>query len=80
MRVAFNSTVYDAVVFVSANMISYNWDNRRVQIHTEAGLYVSCAMISYDEYREMTEDLLKNGYLNLSGNAFDLINNDNFTS
>ena len=80
MRISLISTLSDILVVVLANMVTYDYDKRQVIIHTQYDSYVSCADISYDDYKEMMKDLLKDGYLDLSNNAFDVVNIDNFAS
>ena len=80
MRISLISTLSDILVVVLANMVTYDYDKRHVIIHTQYDSYVSCADISYDDYKEMMKDLLKDGYLDLSNNTFDVVNIDNFAS
>lgn len=70
MRISLISTLSDILVVVLANMVTYDYDKRHVIIYTQYNSYVSCADISYDDYKEMMKDLLKDGYLDLSGNMF----------
>ena len=80
MRISLISALSDLLEVVLANMVTYDYDKRHVIIYTQYNSYVSCASISYDDYKEMMKDLLKDGYLDLSNNTFDVVNIDNFTS
>lgn len=71
MRVSFIETSTDSVVFITASKIEYSHEYKKVFIVSGNFVYKSCASISYDEYKEMTENLLAYGYLDLSNNFFD---------
>ena len=71
MRISFIDTSTDSEVFVTASKIEYSHEYNKVFIVRENFVYKSCAIISYDEYKEMTENLLAYGYLDLSNNSFD---------
>lgn len=62
----------DVLTFVFANMVSYDYDNHHVLVYTNNYVYISAASIDYDEYKDMTAELLVNKYLDLSGNFFDI--------
>lgn len=62
----------DVLTFVFANMVSYDYDNHHVLVYTNNYVYRSSASIEYDEYKDMTAELLVNKYLDLSGNFFDI--------
>ena len=75
MRVAFidaaDSSISDTVVFVEAAKVFCLPDEKRVVIHTVDGIsFISCAEIDYEEYLEMTKNLLSYGFLDLTNNSF----------
>lgn len=67
----------DVLTFILANMITYDYENKQVEIHADSCVYKSGASIDYDEYKDMTSKLLTDKYLDLSGNFFEIERYDN---
>ena len=80
MRISFKYTGFDDTLeFVEVAKIFYLADNKRVIIHSVDNVsYISCAEIEYDEYLEMTKNLLEYGFLDLSNNSFNYYGDTEF--
>lgn len=80
MRISFKCTgLDDTLEFAEVAKIFYLADKKRVVLHSVDNVsYISCAEIEYDEYLEMTKNLLEYGFLDLCNNSFDYYGDTEF--
>ena len=74
MRVTFFLSGYDSISFVMASMVFYDQEDHRIYIFTDSrNNFVSVNEISYEDYLELSKNIMSYGYMDLSNIPFEYI-------